>query len=99
MTRDGKFTKAMRIAACEMENGDTTGAQRVIENARGYIALLRQHIQKEDRILFPLSDQVIPAAEHEKVLEDFEVIEKELACEDVQEKYLGVADVLRGEMA
>lgn len=94
-----KFTKAMRNAACELENGDVTAAQRVIENARGYIALLRQHIQKEDRILFPLSDQVIPAAEQDKVFEDFKDIESSVECEGLQEKYLGVANVLQGEMA
>jgi hemerythrin-like domain-containing protein len=56
-----RFIKAMRAAAEEMEKGDSSAAGRVIENARGYVSLLRQHIIKEDNILFPMADQVIPA--------------------------------------
>jgi hemerythrin-like domain-containing protein len=28
------------------------------------VALLRQHIQKENRILFPMADQTIPVEQH-----------------------------------
>jgi len=59
--------KAMRQAAAELETGDPSAVQRVIENADAYIALLRQHIQKEDRILFPLADRVIPVADQQGV--------------------------------
>ena len=38
-----------------------TARADVINNARGYAALLRQHIQKENGILFPMADQVIPS--------------------------------------
>jgi len=32
------------------------------ENARGYAALLREHIEKEDSILYPLAERVLPEA-------------------------------------
>lgn len=94
-----KYIKAMRTAAEEMEKGDSSAAGRVIENARGYIALLRQHIMKEDNILFPMADRVIPVNEQEKVGEDFEKVEEEETGAGVHEKYLGMAEALQKEIS
>lgn len=94
-----KYIKALRAAAVELENGDSTAAGRVIENARGYTNLLRQHIMKEDNILFPMADRVIPADEQEKVGEDFETVEEEETGAGVHEKYLGLAEALQKELA
>lgn len=93
-----RFIKAMRAAAEELEKGDSSAAGRVIENTRGYIALLRQHITKEDNFLFPMADQVIPANEQEKVGEDFETVEEEETGAGVHEKYLGLAEALQKEV-
>ena len=48
------FTRGMRAAAERLAGGDASGAHEVVANANGYAALLRQHIQKEDR--HPLPD-------------------------------------------
>jgi hemerythrin-like domain-containing protein len=61
------------------------------------VALLRQHIYKEDNILFPMADRVIPLEKQEKVAEDFERIEHEETGEGVHEKYLALAEVLEKE--
>ena len=66
----------------------------MVNNARGYAALLRQHIQKENGILFPLADQVIPVAQQAQVAEDFERVEHEETGEGVHEKYLALAEAL-----
>jgi hemerythrin-like domain-containing protein len=69
----------------------------VINNALGYADLLRQHIAKEDRILFPMADKAIPAGRQEQVTADFERIEAQETGEGVHEKYLALAEVLEKE--
>jgi len=46
--------------------------------ANGYIELLRSHIGKENRTLFPMGDEAIPAAEQERLLAAFEKFEAEV---------------------
>jgi len=91
------FTRGMREAAQKLEAGDGSAREAVLANARGYAGLLRQHIMKEDKILFPMADQVIPPAGQEKVAEDFERVEKEETGAGVHEKYLALAERLESE--
>ncbi len=64
---------------------------QIIQNALDYVTLLRDHIQKEDRILFPMADDVIPVGQHEQIMAEFNRIENEA---EVHEKYLRMADEL-----
>jgi len=57
----------------------------------GYVALLRQHIQKEDRVLFPMADRTIPVDQHAQITEAFDHVEHEEIGEGIHEKYLGIA--------
>ncbi|MEJ5198191.1 MAG: hemerythrin domain-containing protein [Anaerolineae bacterium] len=93
------FTRGMRTAAERLAGGDASAAAAVATNARGYAALLRQHIQKEDGILFPMADQVIPAGQHAAVVAAFEQVEHEETGEGVHEKYLALAEALGREAA
>src|SRR3990170_4752571 len=61
--------------------------KEILENARHYIDLLRQHIFKEDNILFPMADSLIDSMEQKKMLADFERTEKEEIGEGVHERY------------
>jgi hemerythrin-like domain-containing protein len=89
------FNRQMKAGAERLQYGDDPQARRaVIQNALGYCQLLSQHIQKEDNILFPMADRVIPAEEHEQVWQDFERIEHEETGEGVHEKYLALAEKL-----
>ena len=47
------YTRAMRLAAERLEQGDLTARAAVVQNARGYANLLRNHIAKEDTYPFP----------------------------------------------
>jgi len=93
-----QYTRALRAAALELQAGDTEAGQKVVQNALGYVTLLRQHIYKEDNILFPMADRVIPAAQHDEVWEGFERVEHEGTGEGVHEKYLALAQALEGEI-
>ena len=94
-----KYARALREAAEQWQSGDSTARPRVIANARGYAALLRQHIAKEEGILFPLADQVIPLQTQDQVAEGFEHVEHEETGEGVHEKYLALATKLAQQVA
>jgi hemerythrin-like domain-containing protein len=91
------FTREMKDAAQKWEAGDLSARAAVVHNAFGYVALLRQHIHKEDNILFPMADRLIPPDRQEKVAADFEHIEHEETGEGIHEKYLALAEVLEKE--
>ena len=93
------FTRGMRRAAEHLQAGDASAAALVVENARGYTSLLRQHIYKEDNILFPMADRVIPVDQYDQVVDGFEHVEHEETGEGVHEKYLGLAERLEKEAA
>jgi hemerythrin-like domain-containing protein len=91
------FTREMKDAAQKWEAGDLSARAAVVANALGYVALLRQHIHKEDMILFPMADKLIPPDVQDKITSDFERIEIEETGEGIHEKYLALAEVLEKE--
>jgi hemerythrin-like domain-containing protein len=92
-----QYTTALRSAAQSMEAGDLDANRRAIRSSRSYIALLRQHIDKEDNILFPMAEEVIPVDQHASVWEKFEHVEHIETGEGVHEKYLALAEALEKE--
>ena len=54
------FVGAMESAAREALAGQSEREGIIAENALAYAALLREHIAKEDEILYPLAERVIP---------------------------------------
>jgi hemerythrin-like domain-containing protein len=91
------FTRGMRLAAEKWQTGDESARERVVENAFGYVNLLRGHIHKEDNILFPMADRVIPPEKQEGVTEAFDAVEHEETGAGVHEKYLAMAEALEKE--
>jgi hemerythrin-like domain-containing protein len=94
-----KFTREMRAGAESWAAGSSGGRAAVVSASRNYVTLLHQHIAKEDQILFPMADRVIPAAKHDEVWEAFEKVEHEETGEGVHEKYLALAETLEKEVA
>jgi len=85
-----RLAHAMREGAEQMREGTQVNASQITQNALSYIALLRQHIQKEDHILYPMADQIIPAGQHPQIMAAFERIEHEDMGAGVHERYLGL---------
>jgi hemerythrin-like domain-containing protein len=50
--------RAMDAALVKAAGGDPQACQTLIRETRGYVALLRAHIMKENMILFPMADRV-----------------------------------------
>ncbi len=59
---------------------------RFIENAESYMDLLRNHINKENSILFPMGDKLLPKEIQERLLEKFEDYEKKVMGKGTHEK-------------
>ena len=91
-----RLTQKMRQA---LERLQTTDASRseLVQNALSYVKLLRQHIYKEDNILFPMADKVIPVDQQQQILDAFMLVERDETGESVHEKYLGLAVRLEQE--
>ena len=92
------LTRGLHVAATWLETGDGRAIPEVVRFSNGYAALLRQHIQKEDRILFPMADEVIPRQKYDEIWDGFEHVEHEETGEGVHEKYLEMVDRLEAEI-
>jgi hemerythrin-like domain-containing protein len=93
------YTRSIREAAEKWEAGDASAAPIAARNALAYTALLRQHIWKENGILFPLANQAIPLDKQDEVTKGFEHVEHEETGAGVHEKYLAIAEALGREAA
>lgn len=88
------FVRAMVGAVALLEAKNEAAKETLLGNAKAYLRLLKEHIQKEDEILFKIADDVIPLDEQEILLRTFEEHEiKELGT-GIHEKYLKVAQDL-----
>lgn len=56
---------------------ETAEAGRRIEAARRYVRLLRDHIEKEHSVLFPLAESVLEERALQVLAHDFEAVEAE----------------------
>jgi hemerythrin-like domain-containing protein len=57
--------------------GEAADIQSFLRHAWAYISLLRQHIEKEDRILFPMANRALKAADQRELLALFDRAEAE----------------------
>jgi hemerythrin-like domain-containing protein len=76
-TQGRAYVRAMGEAATRYKQGEPRGRTEFAENARNYITLLTQHIQKENNVLFPMGDRVLAKEKQEKLVEDFEDLERQ----------------------
>ena len=77
-----------------MEEGvKENDSEKVIEGARGYVSLIKEHIFKEDNILYPMIDEVLSKEIQGEMLKKFEDIESKRKKDIV--KYLEFANNLK----
>lgn len=63
----------VRDMAAAIEAGDLDG---FVAAARDYVGLLRDHIAKEDQVLFPMADGILPPEQQDELLRIFERVEE-----------------------
>lgn len=71
------YVRGMSEAVAKYKAGDRKASSAIVVNARNYIALLTQHIDKEDNILYPMADMHLSGERQKELLEEFERVERE----------------------
>jgi len=79
------FVCAFETAAEKALAGETGQIPVIAENAKGYAELLRGHIDKEDSILYPLAERVLPEDVRGRMLSAYE--NAEAKTPGLEEKY------------
>ena len=94
MGRDN--VKGMNDAIVDYKEEKEFASKEFVRYARNYIALLTEHIEKENNILFKMAVMHIPEERQQSLLVDFERAEKEKLVPGVHEKYHRLLEVLSG---
>jgi len=85
------LVRAMLDGLARIEAGDDSAAAGLFDSAGQYLRLLREHIQKEDEVLFRMADEVIPDDEQKRLLQEFENHELKEMGAGAHEKFLQIA--------
>jgi hemerythrin-like domain-containing protein len=92
------FTQAMSDATQRLEAGDKAAREEIVANALAYVSLLRQHIQKENNVLFRMADNVIPPSGHDEIDAAFARVEREDSGRGLRKKYEALAQALGDQL-
>jgi len=76
------------------ERGEARAADMFAFEARGFVDHLRDHIAKEDQILFPMADRMLSGAVQDELLRGFEHAEAHEVGAGAHERCLAIADTL-----
>ncbi len=88
-----RYVRGMANAVENYAKGDANKAFiDNVDNARAYIGLLTQHIQKEDNMLYPMANELLGDMDDDLV-EKFENREKQLGI-GIHEKYMQIVEQL-----
>lgn len=85
---DGR--RMVRAAAAALPGasvGDAGARTTLATNLLGFVRLLRVHIDKEDKILYPMADQILTAADQTELAASFDRVEAEEMGEGTHERY------------
>ena len=85
------LVRAMLDGLARIEAGDDSAEAGLFDSAGQYLRLLREHIQKEDEVLFRMADEVVPADEQKRLLQEFENHELKEMGAGAHEKFLQIA--------
>jgi hemerythrin-like domain-containing protein len=94
-----QLTSAMRAAAERLAADDADARAELIRCALQYVDLLRQHIAKEDNVLFPMAEQVLQGPAQAEVSEAIERVVHEETGEGVRDRFLELAASIEKKVA
>lgn len=73
-TQGRNFTKGMADSIALCKQGDAAALEQVFLNMTGYVNLLRNHIAKENNILFRMADKVLTVENHAGLLKKYSAV-------------------------
>lgn len=93
-TRVGRCLRVMTAAMAE-EIGEDPGAEAdFAQYARQYLGLLREHIEREAKELWPLAAEALTEEDDARLAEAYAEIEREMIGEGGRERFREMADAL-----
>jgi hemerythrin-like domain-containing protein len=84
----------MRAALAACEQGKREATEQFVAHARSYVQLLREHIAKENEVLFPMADGMLGEVQQQELLTAFGKVERHDMGEGTHERYLALAEGL-----
>lgn len=95
--RGRAFVRGIAEALKEYRSGVRPMPPSFGANLRGYSNLLNQHIEKENMVLFPMAEKLIPESEHEAIAQAFDRLENERIGPGKHEEFHALLDRLKKE--
>jgi len=77
--------------------GNSFSQQLLAESMMKYVALMKGHIRKEERIIFPLADQVLDESKLNEINKQFEKIEEKIVQHDFHGHYHRLLNILKAK--
>ena len=93
-----EYVGAIADAVDGYDRGDASAARVIVENARGFVGLLREHIWKEEEVLFPMADRALSPDVQRELEEKFQQFEATVMGPGVHERYHRLLEKLEGEL-
>lgn len=73
------FVRGLEEAVLRVINQETGQLPIIAENAKGYAKLLRDHIDKENSVLYPLAERILPAEVRDGMLQQYQASEARMS--------------------
>jgi hemerythrin-like domain-containing protein len=89
-----EHVRGMADAIEAASKGDEDAIFSWTNHAKQFIMLLRDHIMKEDQILYPMANQYFTDGDQAELSAKFEKVEEEEMGKGTHEKYIGIANKL-----
>jgi hemerythrin-like domain-containing protein len=87
--------RAMADGLKRLRAGEAGAVAAIRESAGAYRDLLRAHIHKENNVLFPMADRIVPDDVAATLTEEFEEIERDRVGEGKHEAYHAILHTLK----
>lgn len=91
------YVKGLAAGITAYEAGAKGAVGTILESARDYIELLREHISKEDMVLYPMAEKSLSPETDAAMLARFEKIESEEIGEGRHEEFHAMLEKLESE--
>ena len=90
-----RCVRAMAEGLARLRRGDRGALIVIRKNAEAYEDLLRLHIEKEEQVLFPMAEELVPSDAAADVVARFDAIERERVGTGKHEEYHAMLDRLK----
>ena len=75
------YVREIDKASSRFLNGDKSARADIIANSAGYARLLKDHIYKEDEVLYPMADKILSRDDQRKLEAEFHQVEERFGRE------------------